>query len=110
MDRAAADSFLRYSNADRTLAEWMAWQVSTGGYPVMVLAGDFSSSRDWAHKVQRATTTAPRAGGSVVGRLPRFGAWGGGAWGLLRAQLSGEQLLLQAVRVVPGASDGLENR
>jgi hypothetical protein len=99
MDRT--DSFVMYTNADRTWAEWMAWHVSTERYPVVVLAWDFGPSRDWAHRVQRATTTAARAGGSVVGRLPRFGAWGGGVGGLLRTGPGGEQRLLLPVRVGP---------
>jgi anti-sigma regulatory factor (Ser/Thr protein kinase) len=54
------DFFVSYTSADRAWAEWIAWQLESEGYQVVVQAWDFSPGNDWAHDMQLATSTADR--------------------------------------------------
>ena len=54
------DFFVSYTSVDRAWAEWIAWQLESEGYQVVVQAWDFSPGSDWAHDMQRATSTAAR--------------------------------------------------
>ena len=54
------DFFISYAHADRAWAEWMGWQLETAGYTTVLQAWDFSAGSDWAHEMQRATTSARR--------------------------------------------------
>jgi hypothetical protein len=56
----AADFFVSYTSADRAWAEWIAWQLEADGYQVVFQGWDFMAGSDWAHGMQRATTTAER--------------------------------------------------
>jgi hypothetical protein len=56
----AADFFVSYTSADRTWAEWIAWQLEAEGYRVVVQAWDFIPGRSWTHEMQQATATAER--------------------------------------------------
>lgn len=54
------DFFVSYTSADRAWAEWIAWQLEAAGYQVVVQAWDFGAGHDWAHEMQRSTSTALR--------------------------------------------------
>ena len=54
------DFFVSYASADRAWAEWIAWQLESEGYQVVVQAWDFGAGNDWAHDMQLATSTADR--------------------------------------------------
>ena len=56
----AADFFVSYTSTDRAWAEWIAWQLEADGYQVVFQGWDFMAGSDWAHGMQRATTTADR--------------------------------------------------
>jgi tetratricopeptide (TPR) repeat protein len=56
----AADFFVSYTSADRSWAEWIAWQLEAEGYQVVVQAWDFTPGRSWTHEMQQATATAER--------------------------------------------------
>jgi TIR domain len=56
----AADFFVSYTSADRAWAEWTAWQLEADGYHVVFQGWDFVPGYDWAHGMQRATSTAER--------------------------------------------------
>lgn len=56
----AADFFVSYTGADRAWAEWIAWQLEADGYQVVFQGWDFMPGYDWAHGMQRATSTAER--------------------------------------------------
>jgi hypothetical protein len=54
------DFFISYTSADRSWAEWIAWQLEAADYQVVIQAWDFTPARDWVHEMQRATATAKR--------------------------------------------------
>jgi hypothetical protein len=95
----AADFFISYTSADRTWAEWIAWQLETEGYRVVVQAWDFTPGHDWVHEMQHATATAKRV---VVVLSPAYlgSAHGEAEWrGFYADDPSGERGLLLVVRV-----------
>jgi tetratricopeptide (TPR) repeat protein len=54
------DFFVSYTQADRSWAEWIAWQLEAAGYSTVLQAWDFVPGSDWAFEMQRATATAGR--------------------------------------------------
>lgn len=60
MRAAKPDFFVSYTQADRSWAEWIAWQLEAAGYSTVVQAWDFVPGSDWAYEMQRATATAAR--------------------------------------------------
>ena len=103
----AADFFVSYTSADRAWAEWIAWQLESEGYHVVVQAWDFGPGRDWAHEMQQATTTAERV---VAVLSPSYLAsvHGEAEWRAFYAQdPSGERRLLLPVRVEEVEPPGL---
>jgi hypothetical protein len=96
---AAADFFVSYTSADRAWAEWIAWQLEAEGYQVVVQAWDFTPGNDWAHEMQRATSTAERVV-AVLSAAYLRSAHGEAEWRVFYAQdPSGQQGLLLPVRV-----------
>jgi tetratricopeptide (TPR) repeat protein len=94
-----ADFFVSYTSADRAWAEWIAWQLESEGYKVVVQAWDFTAGRDWAHEMQQATATAGRVV-AVLSAAYLRSAHGEAEWRAFYAQdPSGEQGLLLPVRV-----------
>jgi tetratricopeptide (TPR) repeat protein len=54
------DFFISYNKADRSWAEWIAWQLEEAGYTVVVQAWDFRPGANFVLEMQRATTEAAR--------------------------------------------------
>jgi hypothetical protein len=50
------DFFISYTSADRTWAEWIAWELEAAGYTTLIQAWDFRPGTDWAIKMQEGTT------------------------------------------------------
>jgi tetratricopeptide (TPR) repeat protein len=103
----AADFFVSYTSADRTWAEWIAWQLEAEGYQVVVQAWDFIPGRDWAHEMQQATTTAERV---VAVLSPSYlsSVHGEAEWRAFYAQdPRGERGMLLPVRVEEVEPPGL---
>jgi len=94
-----ADFFVSYTSVDRAWAEWIAWQLETDGYKVVVQAWDFGPGRDWAHEMQQATTTAERVVAVLSAAYLQSGH-GEAEWRVFYAEdPSGERGLLLPVRV-----------
>jgi hypothetical protein len=94
-----ADFFVSYTSVDRAWAEWIAWQLETEGYKVVVQAWDFGPGRDWAHEMQQATTTAERVVAVLSAAYLQSGH-GEAEWRVFYAEdPSGERRLLLPVRV-----------
>jgi tetratricopeptide (TPR) repeat protein len=95
----AADFFVSYTSADRTWAEWIAWQLEAEGYTTVVQAWDFTAGRDWAHEMQQATATAQRVV-AVLSAAYLESGHGEAEWRVFYAKdPSGERGLLLPVRV-----------
>ena len=54
------DFFVSYNKADRTWAEWIAWQLEEAGYSTMLQAWDFRPGSNFVLEMQRAATEAER--------------------------------------------------
>ncbi len=54
------DFFISYNRADRTWAEWIAWQLEAAGYHVIIQAWDFRPGSNFVLDMQRAASRALR--------------------------------------------------
>ena len=52
--------FISYNSADRTWAEWIAWQLEEAGYTTVLQAWDFRPGSSFVIDMQRAATEAER--------------------------------------------------
>ncbi|MDP2896514.1 MAG: FxSxx-COOH system tetratricopeptide repeat protein [bacterium] len=54
------DFFISYNRADRTWAEWIAWQLEEAGYSVVLQAWDFRPGCNFVLEMDRAAVEAER--------------------------------------------------
>jgi len=54
------DFFVSYNSADRTWAEWIAWQLEEAGYTTVLQAWDFRPGSNFVLEMQRAAKEAKR--------------------------------------------------
>jgi tetratricopeptide (TPR) repeat protein len=54
------DFFISYNRADRTWAEWIAWQLEEAGYTTVLQAWDFRPGCNFVLEIQRAACEAER--------------------------------------------------
>ena len=54
------DFFISYNQADRSWAEWIAWQLEEAGYSTINQFWDFRPGSNFVEKMQRATVEAER--------------------------------------------------
>src|ERR1044072_3105368 len=54
------DLFISYNKADRTRAEWIAWQLAEAGYSVVLQAWDFLTGGNFVLDMQKAAKEAER--------------------------------------------------
>lgn len=54
------DFFVSYTQADRDWAEWIAWQLESAGYRVLVQAWDFVPGTHWMARMQEGMQGARR--------------------------------------------------
>jgi TIR domain len=52
--------FISYNKADRTWAEWIAWQLEGAGYRVVIQAWDFRPGCNFVLEMDRATKECAR--------------------------------------------------
>lgn len=91
-DDPARDFFVSYTDADRTWASWISWQLEKAGYSVLVQAWDFVPGSNWQFGMDRGVTQCERTVAvlspaylrSVYGRLESQAAQGGDPAGLAR--------------------------
>ena len=58
---AKRDFFVSYNKADRTAAEWIAWQLEEeGNYTVTIQAWDFTAGSNFVLEMDRATKECER--------------------------------------------------
>ena len=55
-----ADFFISYNSADRSWAEWIAWQLEEEGYVTVLQAWDFRPGSNFVLSMQKAATKAKR--------------------------------------------------
>jgi hypothetical protein len=54
------DFFVSYTQADRSWAEWIAWELEESGHRVLVQAWDFLPGTNWVQGMQLGVTRAAR--------------------------------------------------
>jgi tetratricopeptide (TPR) repeat protein len=59
-DSPGQDFFISYTRVNRPWAEWIAVQLETAGYSIVLQAWDFRPGSDFLHQMQQAATTAGR--------------------------------------------------
>ena len=60
MDFEPLKFFISYNHADRTWAEWIAWQLEAVGHETVIRAWDFRPGANFVLEVQRASQEADR--------------------------------------------------
>ncbi|MDA0159262.1 toll/interleukin-1 receptor domain-containing protein [Solirubrobacter ginsenosidimutans] len=101
------DFFISYTGADKSWAEWIAWQLEGSGYTVVLQAWDFTPGRDWVHEMQTAVASARRTI-AVLSEDYFRSVHGEAEWRAAYASdPTGEQGILVPVRVAPCDPPGL---
>jgi hypothetical protein len=54
------DFFVSYTKADRSWAEWIAWELEEAGYSTVIQAWDFRPGENFVLEMQQAASTANR--------------------------------------------------
>ncbi|MCD4845339.1 MAG: toll/interleukin-1 receptor domain-containing protein [Methanosarcinales archaeon] len=54
------DFFISYNNADKTWAEWIAWELENKKYTTILQAWDFRPGSNFVLKMQQAATETNR--------------------------------------------------
>ena len=54
------DFFVSYNKADRSWAEWTAWQLEEEGYTTAIQAWDFRPGSNFVLEMQKAASNAER--------------------------------------------------
>src|SRR5258706_1904890 len=60
IEDTSKDFFVSYNKADRTWAEWIAWQLEAQGYTTIVQAWDFRPGSNFVLEMHAATSSAQR--------------------------------------------------
>ena len=55
-----ADFFVSYNSADRSWAEWIAYQLEDAGYSTTIQAWDFRPGSDFVEEMDRAAAGSQR--------------------------------------------------
>jgi hypothetical protein len=98
---------ISYTGADRTWAEWIAWELENDGYRVVIQAWDFIPGRNWTHEMQEATNKAERVV-AVLSPAYLASAHGQVEWEIFYAKDPlGKQGLLLPVRIAEVDPPGL---
>ncbi|WP_261561969.1 FxSxx-COOH system tetratricopeptide repeat protein [Frankia tisae] len=78
------DFFISYTASDQKWAEWIAWQLESAGYQVLIQAWDFVPGSDWRlkmeHGIKRATRTI-----AILSKGYLISVYGGEEWRAARA-------------------------
>lgn len=99
IDPGSADFFISYTAQDRQWAEWIAWQLETAGYTVVVQAWDFVPGQDFIHAMEQAISSSS-ATLAVLSDAYLTSAFGELEWrSVLRMDPSGQHSKLIPVRV-----------
>src|SRR5260221_6440933 len=60
MEENRKDFFISYNKADRSWAEWIAWQLEEAGYAVLVQAWDFLAGSNFVLEMHKASIETER--------------------------------------------------
>ena len=69
-ERVGPDFFISYTSHDVAWAEWIAWQLESVGWRVVVQAWDFRPGLDFVHEMDRAVRDADRL---IIVLSPAYG-------------------------------------
>jgi len=107
MDGGKLHFFVSYTQADRPMAEWIAWQLEAAGYSVVIQAWHFRPGQDFVQAMDNAAKQADRTL-AVLSPAYLHSQFAGAEWRAAFARdPSGERGLLLPVRVQPCQPEGL---
>lgn len=107
MDGGKQHFFVSYTQADRPMAEWIAWQLEAAGYSVVIQAWHFRPGQDFVQAMDNAARQADRTL-AVLSPAYLQSQFAGAEWRAAFARdPSGERGLLLPVRVAPCQPEGL---
>jgi TIR domain/NB-ARC domain len=93
------DFFVSYTQADRSWAEWIAWELEEHGHRVLVQAWDFVPGSNWVQGMQSGVTRAARMI-AVLSRAYLSSVYGQAEWqAVWGTDPSGDGRKLLTVRV-----------
>ncbi|HET6519620.1 MAG TPA: toll/interleukin-1 receptor domain-containing protein, partial [Geminicoccaceae bacterium] len=99
--------FISYNWADKTWAEWIAWQLEGAGYSVVIQAWDFRPGHNFVLEMDSAARSAERTllvlSPSFLGSDFTAPEWAAA----IKRDPTGEKRLIVPVRVVSCRPDGL---
>jgi hypothetical protein len=99
--------FVSYTQADRPMAEWIAWQLEAAGYTVVIQAWHFRPGQDFVQAMDDAAKQADRTL-AVLSPAYLRSQFAGAEWRAAFARdPSGARGLLLPVRVQPCQPEGL---
>lgn len=99
--------FVSYTQADRPMAEWIAWQLEAAGYSVVIQAWHFRPGQDFVQAMDNAAKQADRTL-AVLSPAYLQSQFAGAEWRAAFARdPSGERGLLLPVRVAACQPEGL---
>ena len=101
------DFFISYTGADRTWAEWIAWQLEQEGYTTVIQAWDFGPGSAFVVEMDSAARNAKRTIAVLSPDYFKSGFTKSEWTAAFRLDPKGEQRLLVPVRVRPCDVDGL---
>jgi len=99
MENSRKDFFISYADADRTWAEWIAWQLEEAGYSTVLQAWDIRPGSNFVLEVDQATQEAER---TIAVLSPEYlnGSYTKAEWAAaFRRDPTGEQGLLLPIHV-----------
>ncbi len=107
MDSRKLHFFISYTQADKAMAEWIAWQLEAAGYSVVIQAWHFRPGQDFVQAMDEATKQADRTL-AVLSPAYLRSQFAGAEWRAAFARdPSGARGLLLPVRVQPCQPEGL---
>lgn len=107
MDGGKQHFFISYTQADRPVAEWIAWQLEAAGYSVVIQAWHFRPGQDFVQAMDNAAKQADRTL-AVLSPAYLQSQFAGAEWRAAFARdPSGERGLLLPVRVADCKPEGL---
>jgi len=86
LDLSEWDFFVSYTSDDLDWATWIAWQLESAGYTVLIQDWDFVGGSNWINQMQRAVTGAAHTIAVLSTKYLSASKFGAAEWQAVWAQ------------------------